>query len=151
MTAIKPPPAPRRNPAPLTAGPRQTTPTTCMIVKHAADHAVKQSPTCGRILEILHGGEWSPNIAMALNLRPTVAHWHATFEEIYLVLDGSLDLRLLDPATSERRTVTLAANELCVIPRGTHHQVIAATPENRLCVITTPRFDASDEVVSHAF
>lgn len=119
-----------------------------MIVRLAADHAVKQSPTCGEIREILRGGEWSPNIAMALDLRPTVAHWHATFDEIYLVLDGSLDLRLFDPATGERRTVVLGANELCVIPRGTHHQVVAATEKNRLCVITTPHFNPADETVS---
>ena len=119
-----------------------------MILKFAADHSVKQSPTCGEIREILRGGEWSPNIAMALDLRPTVAHWHATFDEIYLVLDGSLEVRLFDPADGTRRTVTLAANELCVIPRGTHHQVTSASEKNRLCVITTPRFDSADEIVS---
>ncbi len=117
-----------------------------MIIKLAADHAIKTSPTCGMIREILHGGEWSPNIAMAIDLRPTVAHSHATFDEIYLVLDGSLSLRLSDPSDGITQTITLSSNELCVIPRGIRHQVIAATPQNRLCVITTPQFDPSDEI-----
>lgn len=118
-----------------------------MIIKLAAEHAIKTSPTCGMIREILRGGEWSPNIAMAIDLKPTVAHWHATFDEIYLVLDGSLALRLHDPSAGGTRTVTLSSNELCVIPRGIRHQVISASGQNRLCVITTPRFDPSDEIV----
>jgi mannose-6-phosphate isomerase-like protein (cupin superfamily) len=119
-----------------------------MIVKLLADHAVKHSPTCGEIREILHGAEWSPNIALAFDLQPTVAHWHATFDEIYFVLDGSLEVRLFDPASNFRWSVILAANELCVITRGTHHQVVVASRPNRLCVITTPRFDPADEIVS---
>jgi hypothetical protein len=42
-----------------------------MILKLLADHAVKQSPTCGEIREILHGGEWSPNIALAMDIDRT--------------------------------------------------------------------------------
>ena len=119
-----------------------------MILKLLADHAVKQSPTCGEIREILHGGDWSPNVALAIDIDRTTAHWHATFDEIYFVLDGWLELQLYDPATDTRRTQVLAANELCVITRGVHHQVTNSSPQNRLCVITTPRFDPADEVIS---
>jgi hypothetical protein len=49
-----------------------------MILKVLADHAVKQSSTCGEIREILHGGEWSPNIALAMDIernhRPLARH-----------------------------------------------------------------------------
>jgi mannose-6-phosphate isomerase-like protein (cupin superfamily) len=119
-----------------------------MILKLLADHAVKQSPNCGEIREILHGAEWSPNVALAIDIGCTTAHWHATFDEIYFVLDGWLELQLYDPANDTRRTQVLAANELCVITRGVHHQVTSASSGNRLSIITTPCFDPADQVVS---
>jgi mannose-6-phosphate isomerase-like protein (cupin superfamily) len=119
-----------------------------MILKLLADHVVKQSPTCGEIREILHGGDWSPNVALAIDIGSTNAHWHATFDEIYFVLDGWLELQLYDPANDARTTQILTANELCVITRGVHHQVINSSPHNRLCVITTPQFEIGDEILS---
>jgi mannose-6-phosphate isomerase-like protein (cupin superfamily) len=119
-----------------------------MILKLVADHVVKQSPTCGEIREILHGAEWSPNVALAIDIGRTTAHWHATFDEIYFVLDGWLELQLYDPASDVRSTQVLAANELCVITRGVHHQVTNSSPQNRLCVITTPHFELGDEILS---
>ncbi len=121
-----------------------------MILKHLADHFVKSSPTCGEIREILRGGECSPNVAIAIDIGVTIPHWHATFEEIYFVLDGSLELRTLDPAAADPapQTILLGANELAVIPRGVHHQIIRASTPNRLAILTTPRFDPGDEVVS---
>lgn len=119
-----------------------------MIFKGLADHVVKQSSTCGEIREILRGGEYSPNLALAIGIGPTTAHYHETFDEIYFVLDGSLVLKLYDPVRDELTTRRVDANELCVIIKGVHHQVIEATPENRLCVITVPRFDMADEHLS---
>jgi mannose-6-phosphate isomerase-like protein (cupin superfamily) len=116
-----------------------------MLVKKLADHVVKTSPTCGVLHEILRGAECSPNIALAIDIGTTTAHFHLSFEEIYFVLDGHLDLRLFDPASGERAAVRLEPGELCVIAKGVHHQVVAASPTNRLCVITTPRFQADDE------
>src|SRR5688572_1282928 len=98
-----------------------------MILKLLADHVVKESPTCGEIREILRGTEFSPNIALAVNIGRTTAHWHATFDEIYFVLDGTLTLRIYDPAADAFSTHTLAANELCVITRGIHHVVAEAS------------------------
>ncbi len=122
-----------------------------MIVKRAGDQVVKQSPTCGEIREILNGAEYSPNVAIALNIGRTQAHFHTTFDEIYFVLDGSLELRLFDPRTGADTSCRLEPNELCVISRGIHHQVVEASPENRLCVITVPRFDPADEHPSDKF
>lgn len=122
-----------------------------MILKLLADHVVKHSATCGEIREILRGSEFSPNIAIAVNIGTTTPHYHQTFDEIYFVLDGSLTLRLHDPAGNVFSTHTLVANELCVITRGIHHVVAEASPQNRLAVITTPRFDIADEIVSDRF
>ena len=116
-----------------------------MITKLMKDHIVKQTPTCGEIREILPGSEYSPDIAIALDIRPTTAHYHTGFDEVYFVLDGELVLQFFDPESGERIEQKLAANELCVITKGTHHKVTESSATNRLCVITVPRFDASDE------
>ena len=119
-----------------------------MILKLAADHVIKQSPTCGEIHEILRHGEYSPTIALALNIGPTTPHYHLTYDETYFVLDGTLELKLHDPSTNTTSTHKLEANELCVITKGIHHQVIHASPANRLCVISVPAFDLADEHLS---
>jgi mannose-6-phosphate isomerase-like protein (cupin superfamily) len=116
-----------------------------MITKLVKDHIVQQTPTCGEIREILPGSEYSPNIALALDIRPTKAHYHRGFDEVYFVLDGDLVLHLYDPGSGETTAQTLAANELCVITKGIHHKITRSSAHNRLCVITVPRFDASDE------
>jgi mannose-6-phosphate isomerase-like protein (cupin superfamily) len=119
-----------------------------MILRHLADHIVKTSPTCGAIHEILRDGECSPNLALAFNIGRTVPHYHTTFDEIYFVLDGTIDLRLHDPASALTTVHRLEANEVCVITRGIHHEILSASPANRLAVITSPRFDMSDEHAS---
>ena len=60
-----------------------------MIIKLLKDHEVKYSPTCGEIREILTSDDYSSlSIAIALDIKPTKAHYHKRFEEIYFVLDG---------------------------------------------------------------
>ena len=116
-----------------------------MITKLMKDHIIKQTPTCGELREILPGSEYSPDIAIALDIIPTIAHYHKGFDEIYFVLDGDLVLRLYDPVSSETTDQELTANELCVITKGIHHKVTKSSTKNRLCIITVPRFDANDE------
>jgi mannose-6-phosphate isomerase-like protein (cupin superfamily) len=117
-----------------------------MIVKLFKDHLVKESPTCGEIREILIGNEYPfLNIAVAPDIKPTIAHYHKEFDEIYFVLDRSMTLKFFDPATEKTWTQKLAANELCVIGKGIYHKVTEASDKNKLCVITVPRFDVSDE------
>ena len=116
-----------------------------MITKLVTDHEVKLSPFCGEIREILSGPEYAPNVALAIDIKPTTAHYHASFDEIYFVLDGLLALKLFDPTSSQTLEQTLSANELCVITKGVHHKVVAASAQNRLCVLCMPRFDATDE------
>lgn len=115
-----------------------------MITKLLKDHIVKQTP-CGEIHEILLGSEYSPDIAIAPNIGPTKAHYHTGFDEVYFVLDGDLVLQLYDPESGGSTEQKLGANELCVITKGIHHKITKSSTKNRLCVITVPRFDASDE------
>ena len=119
-----------------------------MITKLMKDHIVKHTPICGEIREILAGSEYSPNIAIALDIRPTTAHYHTGFDEVYFVLDGDLVLQLYDPESNEIAEQKLAANELCVITKGIHHKITKSSAGNRLCVITMPRFEAGDEHLS---
>jgi mannose-6-phosphate isomerase-like protein (cupin superfamily) len=120
-----------------------------MIVKLLKDHHLKESPTCGELREILTAADYSQtNIAIALDIKPTKAHYHDNFDEIYFVLDGSISLKFYEVATARNWSQKLMANELCVISKGTHHKVIEASKTNRLCIITVPHFDAADEHLS---
>jgi mannose-6-phosphate isomerase-like protein (cupin superfamily) len=116
-----------------------------MITKLFKDHIIKHSPTCGEVREILSGPEYSPGIAIALDICPTKAHYHKGFDEVYFVLDGELVLQLYDPARGHTTDQKLGANELCVITKGIHHKITTSSATNRLCVITIPRFDPDDE------
>lgn len=117
-----------------------------MILKQVADHQIIHSPTCGTILEILTKKDYSPlGVAVAIDIQITEGHYHVNFDEIYFVLDGELTLQIYDPITKQTMEHILGANELFVVSKGIHHKVIQASRENRLCVITSPPFDPSDQ------
>lgn len=117
--------------------------------KTVADHRVVATPTCGELREILGSGDCEKlDLAVAINLRPTKAHFHSTFEEIYLVLDGSMTLVTYEPGAGKIEEQQLSANELCIIPQGTHHRISTASENNRLCVISVPHWRADDEELS---
>lgn len=61
-----------------------------MIIKLVKDHIIKNSDTSDEIREIFSNKEYSPNIALVINIRPTKVHYHNGFDEIYFVLDGFL-------------------------------------------------------------
>lgn len=120
-----------------------------MLIKRVQDHQVNISPTCGEIHEILGpADDHEVNIAVAFDIKSTHAHYHREFTEIYFVLEGSIQLKLYDPATEKISTESLQANELIVLTPGVHHQIIASSEKNRLCVITTPHFNPEDEHLS---
>ncbi|WBQ02506.1 cupin domain-containing protein [Kribbella sp. CA-293567] len=71
---------------------------------------------------------WSPRIAARINdydVRVThvrgsyVWHVHDTTDELFLVLEGHLDIALRDP---EERVVALPAGTLFVVPKGIYHR-----------------------------
>ena len=75
---------------------------------------------------------WAPRIVARYNDNEVrlvkvegefVWHQHPDADELFLVLDGTLDIELRD------RTVTLAAGELFVVPRGTEHRPCARNGE----------------------
>ena len=123
-----------------------------MIIRKEQDHVIKTSPFCGLIREILRQQDYdSLSIAVVENIKPTTAHYHERFEEIYFMLEGSLTLQLYDPKSDWIWKEALGREgsyELCVIPKGTHHKVIEASSKNVLCVICAPPFDSRDEYKS---
>jgi len=56
-------------------------------------------------------------------------HQHDDTDELFLVLEGALDIELRD------RTVSLGPGELFVVPRGTEHRPCARNGEARLLLI----------------
>ncbi len=103
---------------------------------------------CGEIREILDDAK-HPNIALALNIKPTTAHYHKNFEEIYFVMEGDIDLEFYDPETDKTSEQKLSENELCVITKGIHHKITKSSEKNKLCVISVPGFDPLDETESN--
>ncbi|NND72908.1 MAG: cupin domain-containing protein [Rhodothermales bacterium] len=74
-------------------------------------------------------GYWDPKIVAELNGQMVklarlsgefIWHSHAKEDELFLVLDGVLEIHFRD-----RDTVTLCQGELAVIPRGVEHKPVA--------------------------
>jgi mannose-6-phosphate isomerase-like protein (cupin superfamily) len=74
---------------------------------------------------------WSPKVVARLNdydillvkvKGEFVWHDHADTDELFLVLEGRLTIRLRDP---EERSVTVGPGQLYVVPRGVQHCPVA--------------------------
>ena len=81
---------------------------------------------------------WAPRIVARYNDNEVrlvkvdgefIWHSHADTDELFLVLDGTLDMEFRD------RTVTLEAGELFVVPKGTEHRPCARNGEVKLLLI----------------
>jgi mannose-6-phosphate isomerase-like protein (cupin superfamily) len=79
----------------------------------------------------LFSEHWSPKVVARLNdyeiklvkiQGEFVWHDHADTDELFLVLEGSLSIRLRDP---DERSVTLGPGQLYVVPRGVEHCPVA--------------------------
>ena len=82
--------------------------------------------------------QWAPRIVARYNDDEVcvvrvegefVWHKHDETDDLFLVLDGELDIELRD------RTVRLAPGELFVVPRGVEHRPVASRGEVKLLLI----------------
>ena len=82
--------------------------------------------------------QWAPRIVARYNDNEVrlvkvegefIWHQHADTDELFLMLDGTLDVELRD------RTVTLNPGELFVVPRATEHRPCARSGEVKLLLI----------------
>ena len=81
---------------------------------------------------------WAPRIVARYNDNEVrlvkvegefIWHSHADTDELFLILDGELDMEFRD------RTVTLQAGELIVVPKGMEHRPCARKGEVKLLLI----------------
>ncbi|WP_126173360.1 cupin domain-containing protein [Altericroceibacterium xinjiangense] len=82
--------------------------------------------------------QWAPRIVARYNGNEVrlaklsgefVWHCHTDTDELFLILDGTLDIEMRD------RTVTLNPGELFVVPRGTEHRPCARQGEVKALLI----------------
>jgi len=93
---------------------------------------------------------WSPRIAAQINdMHIKLAklegefmwHQHVDEDELFLVIDGQLTIRLRD-----QDNITLNPGEFVVIPRGTEHLPIAKEPVNVILLEPTSTVNTGDIV-----
>jgi hypothetical protein len=65
-----------------------------MLVKLVADMVKTQTVTGGEVDMILGSVDYSKlNVAICPNIKPTIAHYHPGFDEIYFVLGGWIHIK----------------------------------------------------------
>jgi mannose-6-phosphate isomerase-like protein (cupin superfamily) len=112
-----------------------------MLVKLVKDIVQNQTATCGRVDMVLSSSEYAKlNVAICLDIKPTIAHYHPSFDEIYFVLDGWIHVKTYDPGTQAYAEQRLGPNEMALFPMGMHHVIKASSDVNRLCVLMIPGF-----------
>ena len=81
---------------------------------------------------------WAPRIVARYNDNEVrlvkvegefIWHQHDDTDELFLVIEGALDIELRD------RTVHLRPGELFVVPRGTEHRPVSRSGETKLLLI----------------
>ena len=81
---------------------------------------------------------WAPRIVARYNDNEVrlvkvdgefIWHQHPDTDELFLILDGELDMEFRD------RTVTLGPGELLIVPKGTEHRPCARKGEVRMLLI----------------
>jgi len=93
--------------------------------------------------------QWDPKIVGELNGQHVklvkiegefVWHSHAEEDELFLVLDGSLEMRFRD------RVVTVDAGEFIIVPRGTEHRPAARSEAHVLLFEPASTLNTGDAV-----
>jgi len=75
-------------------------------------------------------GSFNDNDVMVVRVKDEfVWHSHPDTDDLFLVLEGELDIELRD------RTVTLCRGELFVVPRGVEHRPVARRGEAQVLIM----------------
>lgn len=110
------------------------------------DHTLYECEYAKEMREVLDKDNYGPvGMAIAVDLKQMKAHYHKTFDEIYYMLEGSLDLKLYDPEGGKTWTDHLDKGDTLVIPKGLHHEITSASAGNKLMVMSIPPWHADDE------
>ena len=74
--------------------------------------------------------EYNDNDVMVVKVKDEfVWHSHPDTDDLFLVLEGELDIELRE------RTVTLRAGDLFVVPRGVEHRPVARNGEAQVLIL----------------
>lgn len=122
---------------------------TGVVIKKKENQIAAQSPFCGNLTLVSTPAD-SPKMDMALfyDIKKTKGHFHQNFEEVYLVVDGWLELEFYEPHTERKTEVRLEADEMVMIRPGVHHRIVNSSEKNRLYVMCLPGFNHADEIAS---
>ncbi|KKP70254.1 hypothetical protein A2011_03710 [candidate division CPR3 bacterium GWE2_35_7] len=120
-----------------------------MIIKNKSDQKSFSSDVCGMLTEILNTSDFKNlSIVIANNIKPSKGHFHKVSTEIYWVYKGKISLDTYDEDSQIRSTVNLDQESLIVITPNIHHKVLFASNNNKLIVISNPRWTKEDEFIS---
>ena len=96
--------------------------------------------------QILNKDNYGPvGLAIGVDLSRMKAHYHKTFDEIYYVLEGTLDFEFYDPAEDKSWGEELSEGDTLVVPKGIHHKIVKTSPSNKLMITSIPPWHADDE------
>lgn len=110
------------------------------------DHTLFDCDYAKEMREVLDKENYGPvGMAIAVDLEQMKAHYHNTFDEIYYMLEGSIDLKFYDPDNDKTWTDHMEKGDTLVIPKGLHHGITSASAENKLMVMSIPPWHADDE------
>lgn len=115
-----------------------------ILIKKDNDISRKTSSFCGEYLELLSAGEYQPDIVIFKDIKETKAHFHKAFDEIYLVIDGEIEVETHEIGAETSKKTTLKPNEMILIGQGVHHKISRSSDKNRLCVISKPCYNPND-------
>ena len=113
-------------------------------VLRAAGHQVIRDEFCGDVTLL-------PNrTVLAKGFVRNTGHVHSQFEEIYLVLAGTLKLALEHGTGGRIEEIPLQPYDAVRIPPGIGHKVVGGSPDNAVMVSCDPAFVPGDEQRSEA-
>lgn len=117
-----------------------------MIHIKSKDHVLYDCPYAKEMREVLDKNNYGPaGMAIAVDLKNMKGHYHKTFDEIYYLLEGNLEVKCYEPESGKTWTEHLEKGDTLVVPKGIHHAIPKASSENKLMVISIPPWYAEDE------
>lgn len=117
-----------------------------MIHIKPGDHVLYECAYAKEMREVLDKDNYGPvGLAIAVDLKEMKGHYHKTFDEIYYLLNGNMNVKFYDPDGGKTWTEHLEKGDTMVIPKGIHHAIQNSSPENKLMVMSIPPWYAEDE------
>ena len=116
-----------------------------MIKKTPENHVLYDCDYAREMRQILSGEEYNNmGLAIAVDLGVMEAHYHSGFDEIFYLLEGSLECKFYDPKEDRTWTEELSVGDTLVVSKGVHHKLLKASEKNRLMVISIPPWHPED-------